>query len=74
MNQKTELAQLPVDGNVISVAFNPVSDQLALIAGETTIQIWDIATQKLVREKETHTGGISSLTLSSNGKTLATSH
>ena len=74
VGQRTELAQLPVDGNVISVAFNPVSDQLALIAGETTIQIWDIATQKLVRQKETHTGGISSLTLSSNGKTLATSH
>ena len=74
VGQRTELAQLPVDGNVISVAFNPVSDQLALIAGETTIQIWDIATQKLVRKKETHTGGILTHTLSSNGKTLATSH
>ena len=71
---KTELAQLPVEGNVYSVAFDPVSDQFALITGGTTIQIWDIATQKLVRKKETHTGGISSLTLSPNGETFATSH
>ena len=74
MNQKTELAQLPVKGNVLSVAFNPVSDQLALTAGGTTIQIWDIATQKLVRKKETHTGGIFSLTISPKGETFATSH
>ena len=71
---KTELAQLPVEGNVYSVAFDPVSDQFALITGGTTIQIWDIATQKLVREKETHIGGISSLTISPNGDTFATSH
>ena len=74
VNQKTELAQLPVEGNVYSVAFDPVTDQFALITGGTTIQIWDITTQKLVREKETHTGGISSLTLSPNGDTFATSH
>ena len=71
---KTELAQFPVEGNVYSVAFNPITDQFALITGGTTIQIWDIATQKLVREKETHTGGISSLTISPNGDTFATSH
>ena len=74
MNQKTELAQLPVKGNVYSVAFNPVTDQFALVTSGTTIQIWDIATQKLVRKKETHTGGIVSLTISPNGETFATSH
>ena len=74
VGQKTELAQLPVKGNVLSVAFNPVSDQLALTAGGTTIQIWDIATQKLVRKKETHTGWIASHAISPNGETLATSH
>ena len=74
MNQKTELAQLPVKGNVYSVAFDPVNDQFALIAGSTTIQIWDIATQKLVREKETHIGGIFAQTISPNGDTFATSH
>ena len=74
IDQKTELAQLPVEGNVLSVAFNPVSDQLALTAGGTTIQIWDIATQKLVREKETHAGGIRTHTISPNGETFATSH
>ena len=74
MNQKTELAQLPVQGNVYSVAFNPVTDQFALITGGTTIQIWDIPTRKLVREKETHTGGIFSHSISPNGQTLATSH
>ena len=74
VNQKTELAQFPVEGNVYSVAFDPVTDQFALITSGTTIQIWDIATQKLVREKETHTGGISSLTISPNGDTFATGH
>ena len=74
MNQKTELAQLPVKGNVYSVAFNPVTDQFSLVTSGTTIQIWDIATQKLVRKKETHTGGIVSLTISPNGETFATSH
>ena len=74
VGQKTERAQFPVDGSVHSLAFDPVTDQLALITGGTTIQIWDIATQKLVRKKETHTGGISSLTISPNGETLATSH
>ena len=74
VGQKTERAQLPVEGNVLSVAFNPVSDQLALTAGGTTIQIWDIATQKLVREKETHAGGIRTHTISPNGETFATSH
>ena len=74
VGQKTELAQFPVDGSVHSLAFDPATDQFALTAGGTTIQIWDIATQKLVRKKETHTGGISSLTLSPNGETFATSH
>ena len=74
VNQKTELAQFPVEGNVYSVAFDPVTDQFALITGGTTIQIWDIPTQKVVRKKETHTGGISSLTISPNGDTFATSH
>ena len=74
MNQKTELAQFPVEGNVFSVAFTPVSDQFALIAGGTTLQIWDIATQELVREKETHTGGIFSHSINPNGETFATGH
>ena len=74
MNQKTELAQLLVKGNVLSVAFNPVSDQLALTAGTTTIQIWDMATQKLVREKETHTGNILLHSISPDGETFAGSH
>ena len=74
IDQKTELAQLPVEGNVLSVAFDPVTDQFALTAGGTTIQIWDIATQKLVRKKETHTGGIRTHTISPNGETFATSH
>ena len=74
IDQKTELVQFPVDGNVFSVAFAPVIDQFALIAGGTTIQIWDIATRKLVRKKETHTGSIVSQTISPNGEILATSH
>ena len=74
MNQKTELAQLLVKGNVLSVAFNPVTDQLALTAGGTTIQIWDMATQKLVREKETHTGNILLHSISPDGETFAGSH
>ena len=74
IDQKTELAQLPVEGNVRFVAFNPVIDQLALTAGGTTIQIWDIATQKLVRKKETHAGGIQTHTISPNRETFATSH
>ncbi len=74
MNQKTELVQLPAESNVLSVAFDPVTDQFALTAGGTTIQIWDIATQKLVRKKETHTGGIRTHTISPNGETFATSH
>ena len=74
VGQKTVLAQFPVKGNVLSVAFNPANDQFALIAGGTTIQIWDIATRKLVRKKETHTGSIVSQTISPNGETFATSH
>ncbi len=74
VDQKTELVQFPVDSIVFSVAFDPVNDQFALIAGSTTIQIWDIATQKLVREKETHIGGIFAQTISPNGDTFATSH
>ena len=74
VGQKTELVQLPVQGNVLSVAFNPVSDQLALTAGTTTIQIWDFATQKLLREKETHTGNILLHSISPDGETFAACH
>ena len=74
VGQRTERAQFPVDGNVLSVAFDPVKNQLALIAGGATIQIWDIATQKLVRKKETHTGKILTHSISPNGETFATSH
>ena len=51
VGQKTELAQFPVDGSVISLAFDPATDQFALTAGGTTIQIWDIADAEVGAKK-----------------------
>jgi len=71
---KEEIAQFPVDGKVLSLAFNPVGDRFACVSDNTTIQIWDVAQRKILLQKETHTGSGISLAISPAGKIFASGY
>ena len=60
------VARLPGDGLTMSLAFSPDGTRLASGSENRTIQVWDLATSKLLATLRGHSGGILSLTLHPN--------
>jgi len=58
-------------GMVEDVAFSPDGKTLALASYEGTVQLWDVASGKLLETRTGHSGGVEAVVFSPDGRTLA---
>lgn len=56
---------------VVGVAFNPITHTLASASWDKTVNLWDVASGKLVRTLEGHTSRVDAIAFSSDGRLLA---
>jgi WD40 repeat protein len=65
------LQSLPQDDEVLTLAFSPFGDTLAIGLGDGTIRIWHIANQTLTRSFTEQVEGVTSVAFSPDGTVLA---
>ena len=65
------IATLPHTASVNSVSFSPDGKTLASGAGDGTVKLWDIATERNITTLDGHTAWVSSVSFSLDGNTLA---
>ncbi len=65
-----QLRVLPTQGTVSSLSFSPDNNLLATSVGKEVI-LWNLSAGKVVRTLKEHTGAITSISFSPNGKVIA---
>ena len=58
-------------GMVEDVAFSPDGKTLAMASREGTVQLWDVATGKLLETLKGHSSAVRAVVFSPDGRTLA---
>ena len=70
-DRDTIMGQSGRRGAVEDVAFSPDGKTLALASFEGTVQLWDVATGKLLKTLKGHSSGVGAVAFSPDGRTLA---
>jgi WD40 repeat protein len=73
VNTARELARIPLDGEVIGNVALSADARMAITAGEKSVCIWDLKTQKLRHRMQGHEGAAVSVAFAPDGKLAASS-